>query len=605
MRAQYDFDNGLSLISNTGYQSRKWTQTSDFGAYVHTAPFDIADSAPSASGNPDLSPIVAGFGGNIDLALSGYPGSVPTRIPPHNSLVVTDRSATEGDSFSSELRLQSDWDGKFNFSLGGIYINQNSLTDYFVFFNPGAILASPLLGAGALPADRTHFISRQHVELDSANLFGEAYYNITDNLKFTLGLRYTDDEKTVISYANNLLAPTSSIPASVVNGETVFDLTTYGVALAGGATQDQAVEAARIGGTQVATFQETTGRVGFDWDLELPGLRDSLLFAFYSRGYKGGGLNPPQTPGSPVSTTFDPEFVNAYELGLKTTTAGGAANINLTGFYYDYEGYQISKIFNQTSINENVDAKISGAELEIFARPWDGWGVDLAVGYLKSEVGDFTTFDPFNPTAGDPNYIVATDLAGGLASNCVVPAALLNPANAASPLNPAAGALINAIAGGMAAAGQFCTTDNDTNGVPDDSNPVDNPFQSLLGIDENLEGNALPQTPEFTISFGTQYSWDVSDSWQATIRGDYYYQTESFSRLFNLEADKIDAWDQLNLTFKLENPDRGLRAEFYVKNLMDEDHIHNRYLADQSVGNYQNVFVLEPRIYGVTFGKKF
>src|SRR5690606_26327560 len=99
------------------------------------------------------------------------------------------------------------------------------------------------------------------------------------------------------------------------------------------------------------TWREWTGRIGLDWKPELGFTDDTMLYAFYSRGYKGGGANPPSpgfatkdewianaiadgvSQGSidfieffnqlPVleltaveyGPTFEPEFVNAFEIG--------------------------------------------------------------------------------------------------------------------------------------------------------------------------------------------------------------------------------------------------------------------------------------------------
>src|SRR3546814_10161656 len=44
------------------------------------------------------------------------------------------------------------------------------------------------------------------------------------------------------------------------------------------------------------SWGEFTGRAGVDWQPALGFTDQTLLYAFYSRGYKAGGMNPP-TPG--------------------------------------------------------------------------------------------------------------------------------------------------------------------------------------------------------------------------------------------------------------------------------------------------------------------
>src|SRR3546814_4679127 len=50
--------------------------------------------------------------------------------------------------------------------------------------------------------------------------------------------------------------------------------------------------------------------------------------------------------------TFKPEFVNAFEIGSKNSFMNGALTLNATAFFYDYKGYQVSKIVDRTAVNE-------------------------------------------------------------------------------------------------------------------------------------------------------------------------------------------------------------------------------------------------------------
>src|SRR5690606_20301124 len=103
-------------------------------------------------------------------------------------------------------------------------------------------------------------------------------------------------------------------------------------------------------------WSEVTGRLGVDWSPELSLTDHTLLYAFYSRGYKGGGANPPAAASlapTPLANpdTFAPEFVDAIEIGAKNTLFGGAMMLNATAFFYDYQGYQISKVVDRTIVN--------------------------------------------------------------------------------------------------------------------------------------------------------------------------------------------------------------------------------------------------------------
>ena len=146
------------------------------------------------------------------------------------------------------------------------------------------------------------------------------------------------------------------------------------------------------------------------------------MYAFYSRGYKAGGFNPPldrnrvEFAGTPE--VYDPEFVNALELGSKNVFAGGRVQANLTAFYYQYDALQVSKIVARTSVNENVDANIYGLEGEFVFSPATDLLIDANFAYLKTKIKDFTSIDPRDPSNGDPNWTVLKDISNG--SNCVM-----------------------------------------------------------------------------------------------------------------------------------------------------------------------------------------
>src|SRR3546814_19528928 len=52
--------------------------------------------------------------------------------------------------------------------------------------------------------------------------------------------------------------------------------------------------------------------------------------------------------------TFDPEFVNAFEIGTKNVLMGGRLTLNVAAFFYDYSNYQVSQIRDRKAINEKI-----------------------------------------------------------------------------------------------------------------------------------------------------------------------------------------------------------------------------------------------------------
>jgi outer membrane receptor protein involved in Fe transport len=133
-----------------------------------------------------------------------------------------------------------------------------------------------------------------------------------------------------------------------------------------------------------------------------------------------------------------------------------------------------------------------------------------------------------------------------------------------------------------------------------------NAFGGLVsdGYEVDIGGNSLPNSPEWTISLGAQYTWTMGD-WDATIRADYYRQTDSFSRIYNAKTDALEGWDNANATITVANSGMGLSLEAYVKNMMDEEVLTDTYLTDDSSGLFRNGFYGEPRTYGVAITKTF
>ena len=86
---------------------------------------------------------------------------------------------------------------------------------------------------------------------------------------------------------------------------------------------------------------------------------------------------------------------------------------------------------------------------------------------------------------------------------------------------------------------------------------------------------------------------------------DYYWQDASFARIFNGPTDRLDAYSQINASLKIENEAAGVYANIFVKNIQDEDVITDKYLTDASSGLFTNAFLLEPRTWGVSLGKRW
>jgi iron complex outermembrane recepter protein len=549
LELSYDFGS-VTLTSVTGYQETSLKSQTDYNWAVAARPYD----------GPALALFTALFGG---VPISEIDPSLLGSLDGHIRNVADlgrnyDQSDLEGDQWSQEIRLASSFDGPLNFQLGLFYLDVEEDTNYYVVTSELDYWAqvtraySPFVNSAP-----PYFINATPLAgLKSSAAFGELYWDMSDDLKLTAGLRYTRDEKRIADRSMLFSVP-------VLNPATDTQFTPVR--------------------TDETTFNEFTGRLGLDYK---PGwFDDSTLYAFFSRGYKAGGFNPPfdrtlpQFAGTPQ--VFDPEFVNSFEVGSKNVLAGGRAQANLTAFYYKYDSLQVSKIVARTSVNENVDADIYGLEGEFVFRPTEHWLVDANFAYLKTKIKDFSSIDPRDPSNGDPNWTVLKDISDG--SNCVLQTAQLESARTTGLVLPAA------LGGPFGLCGQLARVG----------------FTVQDGVAADLDGNQLQNAPELSFKVGAQYTFGLGGDLNLTARADYYWRDGFYARIFNRPIDRIESWDLVNAQVELSPQDEKWYVRGYVFNVLDDDNITGMYLTDASSGLFTNVFSLDPRTYGLAVGLRF
>ena len=359
---------------------------------------------------------------------------------------------------------------------------------------------------------------------------------------------------------------------------------------------------------------EVTGRVVAEWSPKLDFTDQSMFYASYARGYKGGGANPPGIGFStapliggqpyvqtlPYSPTFKPEFVNAVEAGTKNTLLDGSLTLNGDVFYYDYKDYQISQIIDRTAVNENFNAKVWGSEIEGTWEPVPGLRFNLAGGYEGSRVDDNQfSLDLMNRTQGNSDYTIFKPYLV-LPSNCVVLKSVVVQALQAAASQPGFGT--NAVLSGICLGSFLHLIIPQIFGFPDPDSAYPN---GGAGFFANVGGKQLPNTPPFTLSLGAQYSMPLSSDWAATLRGDGYWQGASFARIYNDKPyDQLHAYTNLNLTLIFTNQD-GWQAMAYVKNVFDTTAITGDFLNSDDTALTTNIFTTDPRLFGLRITKNW
>ncbi len=633
-RLEQKFGDSLSLTVTGGYNHDSTDQRSDFNNVV----------ANSLAGNTGLTALAtiagapgAAFPGGVNpftpaaaaLFPNGLAGGVCTSEPTKSLTGIYggnvafcspnggefDSSRATSSQYSVEAHLDSSFDGPFNFLVGGIYLDNKINNDYFVDaftidYASGVLGAATALGQRA--AGNTAFPNVylappffdgevSEFRLKSYGVFGEAYLQATDRLKFTAGLRYSNDKKR--QFARNL---TLSFPTPY--GLTDANLSPF---------YNQYDADSSIAGNQAVNEVRTksdalTGRFVVDYQLN----PRTMFYASYSRGYKSGGINPPVPAALSATSTFRPESIDAYEVGTKTTLLDGTLRLNASAFYYKYKDLQISRLVARAAVNDNTDADIYGAEAEAIISPTRNFQVNLSASYLHTKIKELDLIDPRDPSGGRSDTVIIKDVTSG--SNCVVRPNVAGNAAATNLLVTAFNSAIGlrgptAIAGtNTTGAFSVCNSLAATIATPPSAlralfgTPTGAlPFTVSDGVPVSVAGNQLPQSPTYKFSAGAQYKIAFGDDFNVVPRVDLNYTGELYSRAFNTNVDRVEGYAIVNAQVQLNGPDNQYFIRGFVQNLTNNNAITGKFLSDQSTGLFTNVFVLEPRRYGIAAGFKF
>lgn len=264
--------------------------------------------------------------------------------------------------FSQELQLSGKGD-RFNWLIGGFYFRENDRGQLAIPLN-NLVVGFPEPGAFV-----RGYYGGGYIKTDALAAFGQATYEIFDNLRLTLGARYSTEKKTNRDEsAFDVFTPTDpTTPAAVV-------LATPASA--------QVIERNK-------RFNSFTPKIALDYQLT-PSV---LLYASWSKGFKSGTYSL----GSFIPPV-NPEKVSAVEGGMKATLFDRRLRLNLAGFYYDYTDLQVGKVVGQITVLENAaTARIYGLEAEAQAILTDRIEIDANASWLHARFKSYVSADPGRP----------------------------------------------------------------------------------------------------------------------------------------------------------------------------------------------------------------
>jgi hypothetical protein len=240
--------------------------------------------------------------------------------------------------------------------------------------------------------------------------------------------------------------------------------------------------------------------------------------------------------------------------------------------------------------------------------------IDGFVSKTSATVDDFQAIDPLNPNAATKTLPLPAGATGflsdfaPLAAGCnplvflgqAAPSPSCSLGLAAS--NPLLGALVlyqPTDAGTIYKSfGPLCT-------VPFfglDSTTL--PCPTSDGVAQDLSGNSLPGNAELNWRLGiTKFIDTKKGTW--TFRADHSYRDDYYSTVYNRAREYVEDVSLTDISVKYTPASEEWYVGAYVRNLGDVDHTYNYYSTDVTVGGFQNGVAIDPKIWGINFGRNF
>ncbi|MEQ5787108.1 TonB-dependent receptor [Erythrobacter sp. NFXS35] len=227
--------------------------------------------------------------------------------------------------YTQEIRLASNTDGPLSWQVGGFYFDSDFDVTTVGFDFPPPVTVNHTNEAWAL--------------------FGQLSYELTESLRVTGGLRYTDDQK-------DFFVVSGAAPQPVSVGDDQFD---WDIALFADVSDDASVYAKVANSFRGPTIQG----------------RDVAFF------------NPPSVAQS--------ENITSYEVGFKTELADRRVRLNGAVFYYTVEDPQFTAVGGAGNLVQLINAakgEAYGFELDSAFQITSNFLVTLGVAYNNTEIQD-------------------------------------------------------------------------------------------------------------------------------------------------------------------------------------------------------------------------
>jgi len=490
------------------------------------------------------------------------------------------------EEWSQEIRFTSPQDQRLRYSVGGYYFNVDqenfpgapiATTPFPADFatvgvgpmaSAGLAIGSYIFG-GSLTEDGA-VDPMVRIASDSKtegwSVFGSVDFDFTEQWTGGAELRYSQDSEEITSYDYMPCGNPDTFPLNTstcdpdVARDDAYDLRFTAPCIRqydsdGDYIYDpNDLTQGCIPGTQSGStrFDSVTGRLSLKYKFD----SGWMAYGSYARGEKPGGLQlftadvitGTGTSTELVSNAFDPEKLNAYELGIKGFTANRRIGLDMAVFYYDWSDVVFRQL-QETAPSGNqfeqpTSLNVNAGDSEVW-----GWEVTTELGFTDNLTGRITASwtDSVLQDARMDTYALFPSFYTD-DPTCAPDAiqALPDP----TPFIPA-----------------------DPN-VPGSGHPNDEGNEAQTGLagacrldSGDVSGNTQMRVPEWTASATLEYERPLMGDWDWYARTDANYLSKIY--VGNDNQTYLPARTNVDLRLGLKSSRYSL--EFWVKNLFENN----------------------------------
>jgi len=280
---------------------------------------------------------------------------------------------------SHELRLQSDADRRFRWTVGAFFQRQEHNFDLRwqvpgmdPDFGPNRIWP---LGTVVLGSNVVWQTKQDRVDRDEA-VFGEMSFDVSDALTLIGGARFYNFENSLFGYTGGL--------NRCLDQNDLPQYPCYGLA---------------PNVNDVSKGHGDALKVSANYNLS----DDKMVYATYSEGFRPGGVNRSIAAGLPK---YNPDYVDNYEFGWKTMWMDGRVRFNGAVYRLDWDNFQFSFLdfdVSPLTIIQNIGkARTTGAEFDMVYAASDALTLSLSASYNNAELQEPYYRNAQEEIDGDP-----------------------------------------------------------------------------------------------------------------------------------------------------------------------------------------------------------